>query len=477
MPYTRLVPRAIAFAVLALATGCLWDSVECSDGSGLVITSPAAGATLDGGQIATITFRYTSVYAYDTLELRADGGPVCSVDLTGPSYTGGCQWNPTGVAPGPVEIQLIARDVRTTPVCEWVSRSTTVTVAASAPVVVTDPADVTVEEGDAASFGATVRGTGPLDLRWQRSDDDGASYQSVPGAGGMSLTLATTTASDDGARFRLTATNPEGTATSAHATLTVIAGCPVPPLPELDRTAPTGTAPAATLGANLTVNPGFESVVWVGLQPTAFGYWRFDESATVQAQQGIAPRSGDRMLQFVSASRDVALFGSADSSEQIQLVDVSDLQEAIDGAGVRVRASAHFARVAGCATTDDAFGIFAIAFDGDIADYQTRWANGIAAATAQGVDRDLADMTGVDGWLLHRRARLRHNDPSDRIATGAGDVFTWREVAVEEDLPAGTTFLVIVLYASENVVNDTAYPEFHGHYADDATVVLSPRAP
>ena len=144
---------------------------------------------------------------------------------------------------------------------------------------------------------------------------------------------------------------------------------------------------------------------------------------------------------------------------------------------MRVRASAWFARVAGCATTDDTFGLFLIAFDGEIGTYQERWANGIAAATAQGVDRDLADMTGVDGWRLHRRVAMRHDDPSDRIETASGDVFDWRELAIEADLPAGTTLLVVVLYALENVLNVTAFPEFHGHYADDTEVVLTPRAP
>jgi hypothetical protein len=348
------------------------------------------------------------------------------------------------------------------------------------PLIVKHPESVFAYAGQTVSFEVEATGNreDPYSYQWRRSDDAGATYADLPGATDNPLVLPAVTLADHDARFRVLVSNEFGSTLSNPARLVVDENCPVPPLPDLDRSEPPVVAPpAATLGANLTVNPGFESVVWVGLQPTAFGYWRFDESATVQAQQGIAPRSGDRMLQFVSASRDVALFGSADSSEQIQLVDVSDLQEAIDGAGVRVRASAHFARVAGCATTDDAFGIFAIAFDGDIADYQARWANGIAAATAQGVDRDLADMAGVDGWLLHRRARLRHNDPSDRIATGAGDVFTWREVAIEEDLPAGTTFLVIVLYASENVANDTAYPEFHGHYADDVAVVLDLRDP
>jgi hypothetical protein len=183
------------------------------------------------------------------------------------------------------------------------------------------------------------------------------------------------------------------------------------------------------------------------------------------------------MLQFVGASRDVTLFGSGNASEQVQVVDVTALQGSIDAEALRVSASAWFARVAGCATTDDAFGLLVVAFDGEIGTYQARWANGVAAATEQGVDRDVASMDGVDGWLLHRRVSMRHNDPADRVATASGDVFTWRELAIEADLPAGTTLLVVALYALENVVNDTTFPEFHGHYADDAAVWLSERNP
>jgi hypothetical protein len=353
------------------------------------------------------------------------------------------------------------------------SPDVTVQIAAAAPTIFRQPSDASVAEGGTATFDVGVRGSGPLTYRWQRSDDDGGGYVDVPGATTTTLNLGTTTAADDDALFRLVATNPEGSATSDPARLTVVAGCPVPLFPGLVRAEPPVVAPpTAALGANLLANPSFEDAVWVGLQPTGFGYWRFDESASVTARQVVVPRSGDAMMQFVSASRDVALFGSANGSEQVQVVDVSALQGSIDADEVRVRASAWFARVAGCATTDDAFGLFLIAFDGAIGAYQERWTNGIAAATEQGVDRDLADMTGVDGWLLHRRVAMRHDDPGDRIETAVGDVFEWRELAVEADLPAGTTLLVIVLYALENALNDTAFPEFHGHYADDAEVVL-----
>jgi len=348
------------------------------------------------------------------------------------------------------------------------------------PRIVKHPESVFAYAGQTVSFEVEATGNlgDPYTYQWRRSDDAGASFYDLPEATTNPLELPAVTLADHDARFRVLVTNKYGSALSNPAQLVVVESCPVPPLPDLDRSEPPVVdAPAATLGANLLANGDFESGVWVGFQPTGFAYWRFDESASVPAQQGVAPRSGDGMLQFVGASRDVALFGSANASEQVQVVDVTALQAAIDAETVRLQASAWFARVAGCATTDDRFGLFAIAFDGGIGTYQEKWANGIAAATEQGVDRDVADMTGVDGWLLHRRVAMRHDDPGDRIETAVGDVFDWRELSIEADLPAGTTLLVVVLYAAENVLNDTAFPEFHGHYADDAEVVLTLREP
>jgi hypothetical protein len=49
---------------------------------------------------------------------------------------------------------------------------------------------------------------------------------------------------------------------------------------------------------------------------------------------------------------------------------------------------------------------------------------------------------------------------------------TWQKLATSMALPKNTTFLVIQIQAVENIFNDRAGVEYHGHYADDAFVTL-----
>jgi hypothetical protein len=116
-------------------------------------------------------------------------------------------------------------------------------------------------------------------------------------------------------------------------------------------------------------------------------------------------------------------------------------------------------------------GVIVMAFDGPPATFSTRWTNGINAAATQGVSRDAADVSAADAWLQHRTGQIVHNDVVDR----QGQVFRWRQATAAMDVPPGTRFLAIVVYASENRANDNAFPELHGHYADDAAVMLSRR--
>jgi len=82
------------------------------------------------------------------------------------------------------------------------------------PEVLTQPADLTVTEGQPARFTVSARGTAPLRYRWQR---DGADL-----GGEDTASLAFTAAlTDDGARFRCVVSNDFGTATSDEAVLTV----------------------------------------------------------------------------------------------------------------------------------------------------------------------------------------------------------------------------------------------------------------
>lgn len=336
--------------------------------------------------------------------------------------------------------------------------------------IVRNPQLLTVTAGEPASFDVVATGAAPLAYQWLR---DGTA---IGGATASSQTLSTTSLGDDGSLFSVRVSNaamPAGV-TSSAARLTVLDSiCPVPPLPALDTSAPpVTTGPSANYNVNLLNDPGFENTVRVGAVPDGFAYWRADQAASVAAQQGIAPRTaagGSRMLQFVGAGPSDTVRGGA--SEQLQLIDVSALATAIDANGVRAEASAWFSRVAGCVQTDDAMGVQLMAFDGPPTNFRTRFSNGINAAIAQGVSRDDADVATANAWLRHRTGRFNHNSPGDK----QGAIYGWRQATATMDLPAGTRFLAIVVFAFENRTDDNVFPELHGHYADDAAVVLSPR--
>ncbi len=90
----------------------------------------------------------------------------------------------------------------------------------SVPAVANDA----VLTGSAATLVADVRPGLPVaTLQWQSSSDSGATWSNLAGATAATLTLATTTAADNGRQFRLVASNSAGTVTSEAATLTVSA--------------------------------------------------------------------------------------------------------------------------------------------------------------------------------------------------------------------------------------------------------------
>lgn len=90
------------------------------------------------------------------------------------------------------------------------------------PSITQQPASQAVSEPDSASFSVTALGTPPFTYQWERSDDGGANWTVIAGATARSHTTgATSVAADDGDRYRVTITNPDGSTTSSAATLTV----------------------------------------------------------------------------------------------------------------------------------------------------------------------------------------------------------------------------------------------------------------
>lgn len=94
------------------------------------------------------------------------------------------------------------------------SRDARLTVTAALSIT-TQPASVTVNEGQPATFSVVANGSGTLGYQWRRNGAD------IAGATGASHTTPATTAADDGALFSVVVSNSSGSVTSSNATLTV----------------------------------------------------------------------------------------------------------------------------------------------------------------------------------------------------------------------------------------------------------------
>ena len=89
------------------------------------------------------------------------------------------------------------------------------------PSITTQPANQTVNVGQAATFSVTANGTAPLSYQWQKGG------VAISGATSASYTTPVTQASDNGTTFTVTVTNAAGSVPSSAATLTVTA-MPIP---------------------------------------------------------------------------------------------------------------------------------------------------------------------------------------------------------------------------------------------------------
>jgi hypothetical protein len=208
-------------------------------------------------------------------------------------------------------------------------------------------------------------------------------------------------------------------------------------LAELDLTLP--TLPPA-YGTNLLVNPAFGGAVGTGTVPSAPGNWTGDSAGVVPAELNVTPRSGPSMLKFLYTGGTGAA-SALQSSQQWQLIDVRELAADIAAGRVRADAGVWFNRALGTEATDRRFDLRLIAFDGEASTVPARFA--------------------TSGWLAIQAAS---------VAT-AGE--QWQQAQAGLVLPAGTTYVMVEIYAFEDVVNDTTGGEFSGHYADDASLVLT----
>jgi alpha-tubulin suppressor-like RCC1 family protein len=90
-----------------------------------------------------------------------------------------------------------------------------------APKVTKQPANATVNEGQSASFSAAASGTPSPTVQWERSTDEGVSWNPIVGATANTFTIPSAATSENGYAFRAAYTNVAGRTTTLAVTLTV----------------------------------------------------------------------------------------------------------------------------------------------------------------------------------------------------------------------------------------------------------------
>ena len=180
------------------------------------ITAPANGATVSG--TVTVAANATDNVSVATVQFQLDGASLGSAIATAP-YS--ASWDTTKSTGGQHTLSAIARDAAGNSATS-ANVIVTVSAAAIAPAITTQPGNQTVTAGQTATFGVAATGTAPLSYQWKKN---GAN---ISGATSASYTTPATTTADNGSTFVVAVSNTAGTATSTAATLTVSAAAIAP---------------------------------------------------------------------------------------------------------------------------------------------------------------------------------------------------------------------------------------------------------
>lgn len=116
-------------------------------------------------------------------------------------------------ATGTYQVRLYAKDQKDN--SATVTKNVVVQAAAVAPVITTQPADVSVAAGNTATFSVFVSGTTPINYQWSRNG------VAIAGATAANFSTAVTTSADTGSQYSVVVSNSAGSITSRTATLTV----------------------------------------------------------------------------------------------------------------------------------------------------------------------------------------------------------------------------------------------------------------
>ena len=165
-----------------------------------------------------------------------------------------------------------------------------------AAVITAQPTDQSAVVGSTATF--TVAATNATGYQWQRSSNNGASFNDVANATVASHTTAVTTAADNGARYRVLVSGAGGSVTSSAASLQVTAAATAPSI----SMQPTNQTIAAGQNASFSVTTAGTALLYQWQRSTDGGIAFANEAGATAAtldMTGVAQARSGNLLRVV----------------------------------------------------------------------------------------------------------------------------------------------------------------------------------
>ncbi len=179
-----------------------------------VTTVPPTSQAVTAGNAATFNAAITGPTSTVQWLVSADGG-LTFTQISGATSTTLTINNVTSAENG-----CLYEAVFTNSIGVAITSPATLTVD-TAPVVITQPADESVNAGGSATFTATASGNPAPTVQWQVSSNGGQTYTPISGATSTTLTLTSVSASQSDDLYEAVFTNSGGSVASNAATLTV----------------------------------------------------------------------------------------------------------------------------------------------------------------------------------------------------------------------------------------------------------------
>jgi hypothetical protein len=179
------------------------------------VTTNPSSKTVNAGQSATFTAAATgSPTPIVQWEVSTDGGNTFS------NISGATSTTLTLSATTASQNGYIYKAVFTNSVGSVTTATAKLTVK-YAPILGSGPTSQTVTAGQSVTFTASASGNSTPTVQWQVNTNGGSSFTNISGATNATLTLSSTTATENGYEYRAVFTNSLGSATTTAAILTV----------------------------------------------------------------------------------------------------------------------------------------------------------------------------------------------------------------------------------------------------------------